>query len=656
MYFILVFTGAKAISQDVQSNRLTKLKDSLERALQEPQHDTIRIRNLIQLAGIYGSNSISLKEKSADLSQQAYRLSQEINYPLGIYISLNSLAGYYDDKSDYTTAISFLKQSLKVAIDHNFYKEIHDTYAGILNLHFHVGDFTSAMETATRGIELAEKRNDTERVAKYTSLFGFIHLRQGNSAKAHEFYRQYLAQTIKLKKYDLIAEAYEYLADVMMYKGLPDSALVFRFKSLELYKHEFEKGNALFRRYKYTYNVAQIGLAYSVKGEYKTALPYCLEAINPEPIYSVNDYELAAFQIIAANVYVALSDFNRADSLLRKSLSISETIKHAENARDAFESLSALFVQQSQYDSALQYYQHYSELKDSIINVQSRKEIERIQAEYNIEKKNQEIRLKQQEAETQKLITYGIIATFVSALVMLYLVYNRYQLKQKASFHEALNQKQNELFNTVTSLQDKERKRIAQDIHDQVGSVLSAAKLQLSGLEELKNQLTPEQTKKYSSAMILMDQAAEELRNISHNLMPATLSRLGLVAALRGLFDKISEYSKLNIHFSAHGFENRLNEPIEINIYSMVLELMNNVVKHAHATEATVQLIRYPIYINITVEDNGKGFNVNGINGNQSGVGMQNLVSRIEFLKGSINIDSLEGKGTTVMVDIPIPA
>lgn len=637
-----------------QDYRITKLKDSLEQVLQKPQLDTARIKNLIQLAGLYGSNEVSQKEKGFQLIQQAYRLSQKINYPRGTYLSLSSFAGYYDDRNDYVTTLVFLKQALDIAITYNFYKEIHDTYSGILNLHFHAGDFISAMQTVTYGFELAEKRNDLERVAKYTSLFGFIFLRQGNTAAAHEFYRKYLTQTIKLNKNDLMAEAYEYLADVMMYKGLPDSALIFRFKSLELYHREFEKGKALARRYKYIYNVAQVGLAYSVKGEYEKALPYCLDAIKSKPGYAVNDYELAGYLIITANVYTALGQFMKADSLLREGLAISKKIKHAENTRDAYLGLSQLFAQRKQFDSALQYYQFYGVLKDSIMNVQSRKEIERIQSESTVEKKDRQIALKEQEAKTQRLITYGIIGASLTVFTILYLFYSRYQLKQKSRFQEELNKKQNELFNTVAAIQDNERKRIAQDIHDQVGSVLSAAKLQLSGLDELRSQLTEDQAQKYASAMMLMDQVAEELRNISHNLMPATLSRLGLVAAIQAFFDKISEHSPLKIQFNAHGFERRVDESIEINIYPMVLELINNVVKHAEATEVSVQLIRYPEYINITVEDNGKGIGAYKLNGSAGGIGIQSMKSRIDFLKGSINIDSVEGKGTTVMVDVPV--
>jgi two-component system, NarL family, sensor kinase len=233
----------------------------------------------------------------------------------------------------------------------------------------------------------------------------------------------------------------------------------------------------------------------------------------------------------------------------------------------------------------------------------------------------------------------------------MFLLYNRYRLKQKNRFQAELANQQNELFNTIVTFQDSERQRIAQDIHDSVGSVLSAAKLQLSTLEEIKDDLPADHQKNYKAALILLDQATQELRNISHNIMPAALSRLGLIAALENLIDKISTYSGVRINFNVYGFKERLAEKTEIGIYPVVLELMNNILKHARASQATVQLVRHPQYINITIEDNGKGFDVKTQRGD--GIGLKNVMSRIQYLKGSINIDSEEGQGTSIMIDIP---
>jgi signal transduction histidine kinase len=133
--------------------------------------------------------------------------------------------------------------------------------------------------------------------------------------------------------------------------------------------------------------------------------------------------------------------------------------------------------------------------------------------------------------------------------------------------------------------------------------------------------------------------------------MPAALSRLGLVAALESLIEKIKNLSGLQINFNVFGFNERLAEKAEIGIYPVVLELINNVLKHARASHAVIQLVRHPSYINISVEDNGKGFDPNEAQG--KGMGLQNVRSRIQYLKGSVNIDSAHGRGTLVMIDIP---
>jgi signal transduction histidine kinase len=136
--------------------------------------------------------------------------------------------------------------------------------------------------------------------------------------------------------------------------------------------------------------------------------------------------------------------------------------------------------------------------------------------------------------------------------------------------------------------------------------------------------------------------------------MPATLSRLGLVAALQNLFDKITLFSGLQIHYTVHGFSGRLDETTEIMIYRMVLELVNNVVKHADANSITVQLIRYTDHINVTVEDDGTGFDLERVRKQGEGIGLSNITSRMESVSGKILIDTLEGQGTIVVLDIPL--
>ena len=636
---------------------LLRAQDSLMTLLGKPQPDTLRVELLLELASI--ANEIRIKADSSNVDEvlklvlQANQLANRIKFPRGQFNSLTSLASYYENELvDYPKARSYWVEAIAIAQENNFYFETHKGYNGILNFYFHLGDFTQAMKVCTDGLKLAESRIDIRRMAKYTSLFGFIHLRLGNTELSKKYYEQFLGHSRALNDSVMIAESYEYLADVFMAESDFDKALEYRHQSNRIYLTT-SHSQVIDRRHRIPYNLAHIGLAHSKKGDHRTALTFCLKAIGLEAVFGINDYEMAGYLIIAGNIYSALNEFSKADSLLKRSLAVSSTIKHAENVRDAYLALSQLFTRQKKYDSALYYQILFSQLKDSIANERSRRDVGRILVEYEVEKKDREIAMGLQKARQQELISYGVGVAFMCILTIVYLAYNRYQLKQKNKFQQALNQKQNELFNTVTFIQDKERKRIAQDIHDQVGSVLSAAKLQLSGLEELKSQLSDDQKRKYGSAMLLMDRAAEELRNISHNLMPATLARLGLVAALRDLFEKISEYSQLTIRFNPHDFEQRLDETFEINIYPVVLELINNIVKHARATEVIIQLVKYPDYVNICVEDNGQGFDWKRAQTNGTGMGLRNLATRIEYLKGTLNIDSSQGKGTTVMIDIP---
>ena len=249
-----------------------------------------------------------------------------------------------------------------------------------------------------------------------------------------------------------------------------------------------------------------------------------------------------------------------------------------------------------------------------------------------------------------------MIGSFVFLLIVLLLLYNSYRLKQKNKYQQELNRQQNELFNAIVNTQDQERKRIAQDIHDSLGSVLSAAKLKLSSLEESKKILSPDQLEKYQASLDLLDEASTELRNISHNIMPATLSKLGLEAALQSLIDKIAVHSKMQINFTAHGFEGRIEESTEMSIYRIILELLNNIVKHAAAQKVTIQIIKYPAYINLMIEDDGRGFDYNKAFEEKKGIGLGNILSRVEYLNGTFEIDSATGKGTTVIIEIPYKA
>ena len=525
--------------------------DSIQQLINNHVDDSLKVIWYNSLSALYHTS----KNDSAILfAEKAHSLALRLGNAKGICESLASFGNYYGPFGigDLDKSLKYFHEVADVAEENNLQNELQSAFSCVLNLYFYSGNFPAAMKLSTKALTSAEKRKDVHKIAYYNNLLGFIYLRQGNAEYSKKFYQQYYDNASTANDSIMMIDAKTGLAEVFLFEKKPQEALPEFLQALDFYSNGKNKG-IFFKIDRIPYTLFAIAKAYRDMGNHKQALKYCLQGFECSKKMQFNSYDLANYYLIIGEVYEQLGQMNNAIETFHLGLSLSVKIKHAENVRDAYQALSRIYTRQKIFDSAFHYERQFHFMKDSIINVRTRSEIEEINAEYNIAKKDQEIqqqqKLHESEIAQQNIITRSIIAFFLFLLIILALLYNRYQLKQKSLFHAELNHKQNELFNTVISIQDKERKRIAQDIHDQVGSVLSAAKLQLSGLEELKSKLTDDQKRKYGSAMTLMDQAAEELRNISHNLMPATLSRLGLVAALRGLFDKISEYSGLTINF-----------------------------------------------------------------------------------------------------------
>ena len=198
--------------------------------------------------------------------------------------------------------------------------------------------------------------------------------------------------------------------------------------------------------------------------------------------------------------------------------------------------------------------------------------------------------------------------------------------------------------------QEAERKRIAQDLHDGLGGLLSSVKAQLNLIQHQVDQLASGEM--YAKANTLIDTASAELRRIAYNMMPSSLSRLGLEAALEDLSASLENDHHLNVDLQVLGLETRLGETTEIMIYRIVQELCNNVVKHADATRILIQINKTEDEIFLVVEDNGIGMDPETLIQSR-GIGMKSIESRVKYLNGSMDISG-QGKGTCVSVHIPM--
>ncbi|AVF49090.1 two-component sensor histidine kinase [Elizabethkingia anophelis] len=294
-------------------------------------------------------------------------------------------------------------------------------------------------------------------------------------------------------------------------------------------------------------------------------------------------------------------------------------------------------------------------------------------SELESEKKEQQLRLAKLEtrqknndinnykkllAFKEKINTYYTIFIVIFIVLILLLLYAYKQraksMKQRDELHALAmeKEKQNSKISTLTALlegQEQERGRLARDLHDGLGGLLSGTKHQLSYLDPHQSENIEEGI---SKSIKQIDGAVEELRRVAHNLMPDLLVKYGLEVAIQEFASRISN-NALDIHTEFINYSNSLSEEKQLIIYRIIQELVNNAIKHAEASEIIIQISQEENVLNLTVEDNGKGFDHKGLNVKKT-AGFHNIESRVQFLKGTMNIISELNIGTSIELQIPI--
>ena len=162
--------------------------------------------------------------------------------------------------------------------------------------------------------------------------------------------------------------------------------------------------------------------------------------------------------------------------------------------------------------------------------------------------------------------------------------------------------------------------------------------------------VTPDNMVVFERSLDMIDTSIQELRRVAHNMMPEILLKYGLDEAVKEYCNKINATGLIKINYQSHGLENRVEKTEEIIVYRIIQELLNNILKHSGATEGFVQLVRQENRLNIVVEDNGRGFEVEHA-ANKKGAGLSNIRSRVDYLKGQLEIHSEPGKGTLVNIE-----
>lgn len=303
------------------------------------------------------------------------------------------------------------------------------------------------------------------------------------------------------------------------------------------------------------------------------------------------------------------------------------------------------------YQESLQYFRKSKLLSDTLLDESTAKQVTEMQTKYETEKKEQQIVLQKIEISKRNYVIVGISALLLLSSLLGYSWYNRYKLKQRDKLQKEIIKQQELSTQAVIEAEERERKRIAGDLHDGVGQTMSAAKMNLSVISDDIPFKDQKQRLAFDKAMALVDEGCKEVRAVSHQIMPNALLKTGLGTAIGEFLNKIDS-KVLKVNYYSEGLDERLPSNVETVLYRVVQECVNNVIKHAEANSMDMTLLKDEEGISVTIEDNGKGFDI-ATTKQKNGIGIQNLMTRIKYLKGYIEWDSSPGKGTVVTIQVP---
>jgi len=335
---------------------------------------------------------------------------------------------------------------------------------------------------------------------------------------------------------------------------------------------------------------------------------------------------------------------------------------------ELYNQLALVYEGQKKYSDANYYIKRYSELNDSLLNRDRTEAINNLSFKYEAREKNNAIKLLEKENELvqnvnnqQRRALYVLGAGLALLALAIYFIIQFYRTKIQADTiiskqrdrldKQKIKDLENEVkissMQSVIEGQELERERIAKDLHDSLGGLLSAVKLQFEKVRTNEDYNNGE----FDNAQNLLDTAVDEVRSISRNLQPGSLKNMGLVAAINDLVNRYVGDTYPDIDFQHYNISRDMDNMLATSIYRIIQELLNNAIKYAKASEIIMQLNKEDDEVVISFEDDGVGFNTKSF---EKGMGLENVQSRVKYLKGDLQIDSQENVGTSYLIRVKI--
>lgn len=623
--------------------------DSLKNMIKNEKEIIKKTDYLYQLGDLY---EFSMPDSAMYYYAVARNFAKKNNFDLGEARYASYAIVILNRKGAYKEALFLAEESVKKYKKLQSPENLSIAYLNVGNEWQYLSDFESASEYYLKAKKIADSLGNkkTQRIINTNLSSVFTEMKQFEKASEYGFQALALAKENK-DQWAMLSPLYNLAVNEKNQK---------KYKEALEFIHQFEQ---IALQLNGEYDISD---AYLIKGNLvgKTDLNGGIKYLNKAiEISQKNDYpenEMYAY-LYLAEIYLDHKNYRQAIQNIEKGMPIAEKLGMTHELSDFHKKASEAYENLADYKNALIQNRKYEKLHEEINLEQTKNRLLVLEAKYQSEQKEAEIRTLSAEKQAQILkirqkntLNLALAGVILVTIVIAFLLYKNHKNKQKLQAQrivELETEKQLSATQALLQGQEDERSRMAKELHDGLGGLLSGVKINLNNMQK-RIIITEEDGIAFEKSVALLDQSISELRRVAHNMMPESILKFGLDGAIKEFLQSI--YSEnLNIIYQSYHIENGLNKQLDISVYRIIQELVNNAIKHSNAAEILVQIRKDDQLLLIDVEDNGKGFGYNP-DSKKSGMGLAGITSRVNYWKGSLNIESDKSSGTSVHIEIPV--
>lgn len=633
-YLLIVLFLLPLISLGQQADD-KRYSDSLKTLLSKRLSDTVRAKTLFLLSQYW-----------ADLDS-----AKGVRYALDA-LKFNPAGDYYQGQAHYYLASAYFEYDIPRAkreylLADQFLRNIHSREAYALNskawhnygaLEERTGNERSFADILlNKVIPMAIKAGDTGHIGTYYMSLGVVFSNIFDYDRSNLYYNKAIA-IFKEKNSDTgesLLNCYSKIAD--NYLSKPDYGLS---------RTYLDSAKRFLTRYPRSIHLPSY---YRTEGRYYNGIKNWGQAlISIDKGIQIGDtlkrfYDVTTLMMEQFQTYKAQKKFAEAKKILLKIYHRPYVAEMPENMRQVLRELATTDSALNSPQEAYQWLLKFNQLTDSLVGTQTDVQVKALEARFNYAEKEKEILQLNQRSKMQQLFLWGSLS--LSMLIVFLFIYFYRQRKYRAEQQlRSLQQEQHiAVAQALLQGEERERARLARDLHDGLGGMLAGVKINLSEVDQGAGG-------SLNKVITQLDNSVTELRRIARNMMPEALLRSGLETALNDLCATAST-AHMHVESQMMNIKHDLSLQEQLIIYRIVQELLTNVIKHAAATEVFVQCSQTENIFYITIEDNGKGFDPSLATANK-GIGMDNIRTRVEFLRGKMDIHSLPGRGSAINIEL----